>query len=126
MDLANFDLKANAEKGCEVKILHPIDGTPTDIIVSVVGSDSSRYRNANIASMVEFPFPEGATVEQKASTLSKRAAVCLAACVTGWEGLELDGEPYPYGEGKALTLLNRFDWLADQLAEKIKVRENFG
>ena len=125
MDLANFDLKANAERGFDVSITNPVDGSETDIIVSVVGSDSARFRNANIAAMVEVPYSDDTPTAEKAAVVTKRSALVMAACVTGWVGIELDGEELKYSPSVALDMLNQYDWIADQLSEKIKDRENF-
>ncbi len=125
MDLSNFDLKANADRGFDVEVKNPIDGTDTDIIVSVVGSDSARYRNANIAAMVEVPLDEGMPIQEKAAVVTKRFSLVLAACVTGWDGIEIDGKEIEYSPTSALEVLGQYDWIADQLSEKIKNRENF-
>jgi len=125
MDLSNFDLKANADRGFDVEVKNPIDGTDTDIIVSVVGSDSARYRNANIAAMVEVPLDEGMPIQEKAAVVTKRFSLVLAACVTGWAGIEIDGKEIEYSPTSALEVLGQYDWIADQLSEKIKNRENF-
>lgn len=125
MDLSKFDLKANAERGIDVSIVNPIDGSKTDIIVSVVGSDSARYRNAQIAAMVEVPLDDDMPTQKKAGVVRERNSIVMASCVTGWEGIEIDGEVLKYSPKSAVDMLSRYDWIADQLGEKIKDRENF-
>jgi hypothetical protein len=125
MDLANFDLKANADRGFDVAVTNPIDDSETDIIVSVVGSDSARYRNANIAAMVEIPLDDSMPTAERVDAVTRRASLILAACVTGWVGIEVDGKVLELTEASAVELLAQYDWIADQLSEKIKNRENF-
>lgn len=125
MDLAKFDLKSNAEKGSDVKIMNPIDNTETDIVVSVVGSDSARYRNANIAAMVEVPYDDKMPTVEKAAAVTKRSSLVLAACVTAWSGIDVNGKSLEYTPAAALEVLAQYDWIADQLGDHIKNRENF-
>lgn len=125
MDLSNYNLKANAERGFDVAIKNPIDDTDTDIVISVVGSDSSRYRNANIASIVDFPIADDATTQEKADAITKRSAFVAAACITGWSGMERNGRVIEFSSDEAAGILGEYDWITDQISVAVRNRENF-
>lgn len=125
MDLSNYNLKANAEKGFDVEIKNPVDESDTDIIISVVGSDSSIHRNATIAAMVDFPLPDEGTTREKAEAVTRRSAAVMAACVVGWSGIEIEGETVDFTPEKALEIFSQYDWISDQVSQAVKNRENF-
>lgn len=126
MDLANYDLAAKAEAGSEVKILDPVNGEPTDIIITVVGADSKTYRNAVALAAYEYKIgdDDSKMLERLEAVISRQYST-LAACTTGWEGIEIDGKPLEFNRTNALELYTRFDWLAQVVFDHIRKRENF-
>lgn len=127
MDLANYDLSAKAEAGSEVKILDPKSGEPTDIVITVVGSDSKTYRNAVALAAYEHKMggDDDSEMLERLETVISRQYSTLAACTTGWEGIELDGETLEFSRENALKLYSRFDWISQDVFVHIKNRENF-
>ena len=125
MELSGYDLSAKADFGSEVKILAPKSDEETDIVIRVVGANSARYRNATVAAMVDFPMPDDADSETLADIHFKRNAVKFAACVTGWDNIELDGKPLEYSKDNARLIVSRFYWIADQVGAHLSNDENF-
>ncbi len=118
MNINDFDLKAKAERGLTVTLMHPIEkGVELDAKVSIVGIDSKAYRQAT-AKMKRL---DNATDEQKA----KAGAKLLASITTGWEGIEEDGKELVFSFDNAVSLYLKYDWIADQILAKAYDRKAF-
>lgn len=118
MDLADFDLKGNAEAGFEFTLYNPYTGEDTEIKISVVGSDSKAYRQAKAEAMRESI--KGGVVDTDAVS-----AKVYAKCITGWSGFAENGKDLPFNPDTAEDILNRYPWVMDQVAAKVDNRLNF-
>ncbi|WP_062233220.1 hypothetical protein [Aureimonas sp. N4] len=45
----------------------------------------------------------------------------LSKSVTSWTHLEVDGEPYPFSQARAASLLTRYPHFADQIGKALKL-----
>ena len=125
MDLANFNLAAQAEAGASLTILNPIDGTKTDLVITVAGSESATYRNAVFAASSEYTYKDDADLKDKIDVIDKRNGVTYAACIMGWVNMEFDGKPVEFSHDEAARILADTPWLTDQIGAFIKDRANF-
>jgi len=125
MDLANFNLAAKAEAGASLTILNPIDGTKTDLVITVAGSESATYRNAVFAASSEYTYKDDDDLKDKIDVIDKRNGVTYAACIMGWENMEFDGKPVEFSHESAKKILADTPWLTDQIGAFIKDRANF-
>ena len=125
MDLANFNLAEKAAAGAELKVLNPVDGTATDLVIKIAGSESATYRNAVFAASSEYSYKEDADLKEKIEVIDKRNGVTFAACIMGWENMEFDGKPVKFTKDEAAKILAATPWLTDQIGAFIKNRANF-
>jgi hypothetical protein len=100
------------------------DGTPTGIVLKVVGQDSKEFRNfaKRIASQVM-------SREDKVSVdeLEKQGAEAVAACIVGWTSFLTNGEPLPYSPEKAIELMAtpELAFVREQVEAYVTQRANF-
>ena len=117
MDLNDFDLCRDADDGFEMIVKNPRTGKPTDIKISVIGSDSKTYRAAK--SKI---FRKAASSDVDTDDLS---AEVYAACVTGWSGVNRGGKDIDFSYEAALSLFTDLPWLMDQVGVAVETRANF-
>lgn len=136
MDLAKFDLAANAEQGATVHLRNPLtneplmlDGEP--VTISVLGADSGAFRTAQDAARHALLTTGLAGNEITRGTAAYREAVeeqasnVLAAVTTGWERIKVDGEMWTFNEEAARHLYDRFEWIRQQIDEAVNDRRRF-
>lgn len=132
IDLNDFDLSESAEKGAEMELEHPVsgevirddDGNP--VVFSVMGMDSSAYRNKQreIQNRRMAKMMKGKNNNPMLSDAD--ACELLAACTKGWsDNLELNGEVLKFSEKAALKLYMDYHWIREQVDSFIGDRENF-
>lgn len=119
MDLANLYTRDNAEKGMEMQLINPDDGSvikgddgePWTIIV--IGTDSDRYQRI---------LREAA---RKRNKTEDDGIENMASLVLDWSGLVLNKEPYVFSRDNAIKLLRDFPWIRDQVLQFAAERRNF-
>jgi hypothetical protein len=130
-DLLQFDTKSAANEGVKMYIVKPNgsgffvseDGTPWHIVLK--GSDSKEYRDAK-ANMKRTIWNR--TVAGQKLTDDDYAdliADVICACVVGWHGVVVEGQPLEFTPENVKMLLTRFVWLFDRVADFVESRENF-
>ena len=119
MDIANYDLRTNAEQGFAFTVVDPITRKDTDLTITIVGSDSKTFRRARTDALRDVVKAGGDFDEDQMT-----AQMC-AACVTGWENMTENGEPVVFSVEKAVDLFARMGWLLDQVSAAIENRANF-
>lgn len=119
MDLSQYDLTANAEKGFDYVVKDPISGKATDATVTVMGSDSKAYRRIRNEITREVA-RSGKDID--ADDLSCRI---YAECITGWSGLSDGKGLIEYSKEAASKLMNDLPWLMDQIGLAVEKRANF-
>lgn len=126
-DFANLDLTVAANEGAEVELLHPVTGEGLGSFVSILGTDSDRYkermnklRNKRIEAA-----KKAETIDMTAEDLDQQNVDLLVACTTGFRDLVLDGEPVVFSATIAQQMYTRFSWMRDQIDREIGNRANF-
>lgn len=123
MDITQFDLAADAESGFDLVLLNPRTGVKTDVVITVIGSDSKSYRKARSTEQRRAILDAKATGEEVDVDLVN--ARIYAKCVTGWTGM-FDGEnEIVFTPEKALEILTNLPWICDQVGEAVEKRVNF-
>ena len=117
MDIANLDLRKNAEAGLDLVINHPLTGDETDIIISVVGSDSRQYRQA-YAEEIRRAYTEKPSHDESDARV-------YSQCITGWSGIEENGKEVEFSPEAALNIFSKYQWICDQVGLAVDARANF-
>ena len=127
MDLKDLNTTATAEKGAACTLRHPVTDEKTDIILTLAGSDSRRYKTAN--HMIQNRSLSRGKFKITAEKLEANALEILAACVIGWKNVE-DSDLFPKGTPEctadtALAFLGKHAWAKEQVDTFIADRANF-
>lgn len=122
MDLSNYDLTADAEKGFTINVYDPVTLEPSDIDIDIIGAESTAYRVAKSNGLrdVAKRTQNGENVDTDIEE-----AKIYATCITGWKNLALDGAELEFTLENATKVLIRFAWLRDQVAAAVEKRANF-
>lgn len=98
-------------------------GEETDIVLQVIGMESKPVREA---AKRMHKSTIGRT-EQDIDALEKGNAEVVAACITGWTGLENADGPVPYSHAKALELMMmpELTFMRAQVEEFVSERVRF-
>jgi hypothetical protein len=134
MDLATLEPTADS---VPVPLRHPTtneklfadgaDGKPDKskpITISIVGMDSEQFRTRHRA-IINRRLNAGKKVKVTAEEIEAESIDTIAACITGWQHVELDGKALEFSKANAKSLLTRLPWLREQLDEAIADRANF-
>ncbi|MCP1550714.1 MULTISPECIES: hypothetical protein [Methylorubrum] len=126
LDLAEFDLQSEAERGAAMPVANPRTGEKTGATLQVYGADARAYRVAlrRIRDAAAREMEREPTDEDDALILGR--ARSAAAAITGWSGIALKGEPVDYSPEAAVEVLKAYPWLADQVLAYTANRGNFG
>lgn len=132
MDISELNLTDKSDQPKPVDIYHPITGEKTDIVISIVGRESTQARRfgrkvrQDMFQRAQQYWKQGKEVpslsDDEEDTLDARQ---LAAIITGWDGIEKDGQPYPYNPDNALELMRTYPWMARQIDKAHKDDELF-
>lgn len=113
-----------------VQLRHPTTGerlatsTGAAITISIVGMDSDQFRTRHRA-IINKRLNAGKKVKITAEEIEGESIDTIAACITGWQNVDLDAKPLDFSKANAKTLLTRLPWLREQLDEAIADRANF-
>ena len=132
IDLANLDLAAPADKGYELELLHPVTKAPLGTFISLVGKESTVFRDHVRRSTNERlrkqAFNQRRGKDTDTPTIEKieaDAIELLAACTTNWRGVTYKGADLPFSNANAKTLYTDLPWIREQVDEAIGDIENF-
>jgi predicted glycosyl hydrolase (DUF1957 family) len=134
MDLGNLDFSKQAEEGAWLHLEHPTTGDPLEtegspVRVLLLGRDSAAYRKAahkaQDARLKAAARGAAGARGLTAEVLERESIRVLAACVVDWEGIVVDGEALEYSHAAAVELLERFDWIKQQVDAFVEDRANF-
>ncbi|MGV8954611.1 MAG: hypothetical protein ACOH2M_26170 [Cypionkella sp.] len=128
MDLSVFE----PVEGTSIPVLHPVDKTPLKdektgeaITVDIVGQDSEQYRararfiqNSRLKTL-----RKGGDLVSEETEIQDIGTV--AACITGWKHIMLDGKVLEFNKANARVLLTRLPWLREDIDRAIVDRANF-
>lgn len=100
------------------------DDTSKPIAINIIGKDSEPFR-ARLRAITNKRLAAGKKLKITAEEVETESTNTIAACITGWQNVTLDGKPLDYSSANAKLLLNRLPWLQEQLDEAIGDRANF-
>jgi len=126
MDLSGFNFSENSDKGVEVVLRHPVTDEPLDIKVTVVGSDSKRYKAAS--HRVQNRSLSRGRGKITAERLEANGLEILSECVLDWENVEdseLFDEVPKCNKENVLKFLKKHTWAKEQIDSFIADRSNF-
>lgn len=125
IDLAEFDLQGEAERGSTMPVLNPRTGAPTGATISVYGIDSRAYRVAlrRIRDEVAANFEREPTDEDDGLLLGRAREAAAAA--HAWEGIAVKGDRLDFSTENAVEAFRLYPWLADQVLVYVRARGNF-
>lgn len=131
MDLAAFNLKADAEAGAWMVVRNPVTNAPTDARIRVVGFDSEAYQTAADAQLraaarasAEREGKPPTDAEMRDLQRVSRAFVA-AACTLEWEAMGEAGEALPCTDVEKRRVYGAHDWLVSQVMGFVESRRNF-
>lgn len=102
------------DRGRDLELADPVDGTPTGLRLRVVGPDSATARRAQLAlldELAEAAGPDGRVSPEKREAARLNA---LASLVVGWDVTE-GGEAVPFSHSNVLRLLRLAKWVEQQV-----------
>lgn len=126
MDLNSLNLTENAEKGVELTLRHPVTDEPLDIVLTVAGSDSKRYKRAShrVQNRVMGRGRNKITAEK----LEANGLEVLSECVINWKNVEdselFDKKPQCTPEN-IQKFFTRHQWAKEQVDAFVADRANF-
>lgn len=119
MELSSLEL---AQEPQRLKIKHPLTGKDTDIVILVISPDHPDFKNRS----VEIARAAVKGVEKPTiAAFADRKADFVAALITGWEGISMNGKPFKYSAANLKKLVVDFPWIADQVDSFCVDRRNF-
>jgi hypothetical protein len=126
MDFSTIDLAANADRGADCHLEHPVteeplftdDGKP--VTIRVLGQDSREFRAA-VAAIAD----KARTGKQTLDKAEANAIELLSRVVVRWEGIVWDGKPLDCTPENVRMFLSKFPPIRRQLDEFIGNRANF-
>ena len=121
-DLKNLDVKSYAEKGARVELKHPATGEKIGWFITVIGSDSSRYRDM-IKARVRQNLVNKEEIDLDKS--EERDIELLSRCTLSWEGLVENGVPVPFNEKTCKEVYTNYPWIREQVDKAIADRSLF-
>lgn len=98
MDVLTLCTKETAE----CRITHPATGEATDIVITVYGMDSRKFREivkAGLKARVDAKANGGGEVDSDQVNLER-----LADLTVGWEGVEFGGKPMKFSRENAIKV----------------------
>lgn len=125
-DLSQLDVRKGSEDGREIALRHPGSGGELKARVHVRGYDSDSYRLVSQTHqrrrLERLPMHRPTPEEIRHDSLELSAAL-----VAGWKNLSLDGgkTEFPYSPANALTILEKFPWVREQIESAAADRANF-
>ena len=124
IDLASFDLEADADRGATMQLLAPRAdkasglkyAEPTGITFQVLGAESPTFR-ANMRAMIDDVARVLQEQPKDPDMADKLAKARTAACaVTGWsDNVVLSGEKLEFSRDNATRLFYERPWIAVQV-----------
>jgi hypothetical protein len=108
------------EDSIEIELVHPVTGDPTGAFVSIAGPTNAAVK-AETRKILDRMRGKKSTSEQD----ERDGINLMAARITGWVGIEKDGEPVAFSKSAAVDLLNDHPWIRKQLLEAFEDQSLF-
>lgn len=123
MDIAKLDTRTAATEGRDMVVVDA-EGKETDIILTLIGEDSSGYVKAiKEAREILNDMPED--IDGQVERLEDSTMCKIVACTTNMTGLEDGGKPVDFSIENVTMLYRAAPYVAMQALNFIKMRSNF-
>tara|TARA_R100000951_G_scaffold111638_1_gene110912 strand:+ start:894 stop:1277 length:384 start_codon:yes stop_codon:yes gene_type:complete len=124
MELNQLETVTDHDTGAECNILSPVDGMPTDVYITIAGSDSKVWREAKKRQTKTII---NAKADSKMDQLDyeEMDSVALAEATMSWRGITKDGKEYEFSQENAKKLYSESPSVASQLITFLSDRANF-
>jgi len=124
IDLGSLDVVAASNKGAVLEVLHPTTFAKLGIKITLVGSDSDRFKNFRREKQNK-RLLETLSLTLSAEEIEEQNLELLATCTLGWDTMPVDGVDLPFTIENAKKVYSRFPWLREQVDRFIGTRANF-
>lgn len=123
-DLSAVDVRPRSEEGVEMELIDPA-GNPTGVILVVRGTDSATYKD-KLRDHTKRAVDRGVRVQTQ-DERDREFLELHATLIAGWKGKPLvrAGAPLPYSAENAVSLLDQYDWIFEQVRRFADRRANF-
>ena len=129
MDLTKLSTTENAESGFKMEILNPATGVPVGAFITVAGTDSKTYQDAqhkiSNKRMKKVSGRTGMRYLPTSEEVEVESIELLARCTLGWENIEWEGQSLPFNLENAKTIYTELLWLREQVISAMEDRSNF-
>lgn len=128
MDLRSLDTRKACNEPTVLTLQHPVTAEDLGITFLVLGIDSDAYKAATRKQQDRILKSAMRTRNMGSLDPEERdrmSVEMLAACVAGWDGLELDGKDLPFSYDNALRVLGEFPWIKEQVDKAVHDRGFF-
>lgn len=119
MELNNYNLEEDAERGAELVLLDPRTGEELDVVINLKGVDSPTHeqllrseQTRKLAEGDDYVFGDG-------------VIRVMTGLITGWSNITKDDKEYPYNYENSIGLLSDKKWVYDQIDNFVSTRTNF-
>lgn len=128
IDLADLDTSAACDKPVEVELKHPATHAPLGIFISIIGKDSSTFRdyiresvNDNLRKQFSGKKDTDIPTVEKGE---EKAVEAVTVCTVGWrtgdeKTLTFKGEVLPFNVANAKKVYEALPWIRQQVDEAI-------
>lgn len=123
LELSGLDTRAGAEGGFWLQLRDPVTGEEVPARLRLLGSDAEacylKFRAHRRVKLL--------TLFGKAPEEAEFNALLdlLEAATVGWEGLQVDGQDYPFAPEAVRKTYLRWRWMVDLAEQAIVDRANF-
>ncbi len=127
IDIADLDIRAAADEGTEVELLHPITREKLGIVFHILGSDSFAYRDkrTELARRRVQKYDNGRGPNINVDEIEDNACELLAACTTGWSSFPENGKEITFSEKEAYRIYRQYPWIKEQIDAAVSDRAIF-
>ena len=123
-----LDIKTiQSVRTARIELLNPITNQPLEAYITLLSAEHPTRRNALIDyQRVLRKIGEGDSEDQHQSRTAAHLQY-IAACISGWEGIQNDGQPVDFSISAAVSLLEHpeLDWLLSQISLNLINTKNF-
>ena len=135
-----FDLRAAAERGAWLQVLHPVTGEELGVAegapcrICIKGADSMSYEEAAARTVALRSKDIQPNAKRKVTTkrlleasdkLGQAQSEEMAAVTLGWENVEWNGEPLEFTQENAIMVYSEHRWIREQVMEFFGDRANY-
>lgn len=125
MDLKQFDVVSAAEEGATLMLRDPVTGNALDATITVVGSDSERYRSAQSEEQMKLLRRKQTGEKVDADEWREQASRILSRATIGWTNVTEGEKELECNERNARYIYSTYPWVREQVDKFINERSNF-